>query len=135
LDYCRWKGSHGLFGLLFQQDVSRSASFLDELRRLSVSLRHYFLTLCLCPRQLRFHLVGIRETLGDESAPIRQHSEDRPIGEAVKKKTDDAEADHLSYQMGPIYTERSGNLFDLPATIRFRHQDKCMHKTVLPSET
>src|SRR5438093_8953829 len=93
LDYDLFSGGNRLLGLLFQQDVSRSAGFLDELRRLSVSLRHDFLTLCLRSRQLRFHLVGISETLGDQSTPIRQHSEDRPIGEPVEKKTDDAEAD------------------------------------------
>jgi hypothetical protein len=134
LEHDLFSGGNRLLSLLFQQDVSRSAGFLDELRRLSVSSRHYFLTLRLRSRQLRFHLVGISETLGDESTPIRQHSEDRPIGEPVKKKTDDAEADHLSYQMGPIYTERPGNLFDLPATLRLRHQDKCIHEPVLPYE-
>jgi len=36
--------------------------------------------------------------------------------------------------MRPIYAERPGNLFDLPATPRFRHQDKCIHKPVLPYE-
>src|SRR5262249_53312709 len=114
--------------------VSRSAGFLDELRRLSVSLRHYFLTLCLRSRQLRFHLVGIRETLGDELTPLLQHLEDRPIGEPVEKKTDDAEADHLSYQMRPVHAERSGNLFDLPATLPLCHQDECIHEPVLPDE-
>jgi len=97
-------------------------------------LRHYFVTLRLRSRQLRFHLVHIRETLGDQSTPICQCSKDRSIGKPVKKKTDDAEADHLSYQMGPIDTEGPGNLLDLPATLRLRHQDKCIHKPVLPDE-
>src|SRR6478609_7765332 len=129
-----FSGSYGLPGFLFQQDVSRSARFLDGLRRLSISLLHYFLTLCFCSRQLCFHLVGIRETFSDESAPIRQHLENRPICEPVEKKTDDAEADHLSYQMRPIDTERARNLFDLPATLRLRHQDECIHEPVLPDE-
>src|SRR5262249_38698643 len=134
LDHDLFSGGNRLLGLLFQQGVSRSAGFLDELRSLNVSLRHYFLTLCLRSRQLRSHLVGICETLGDESTPIRQHFEDRPIGEPVEKKTEDAEADHLSYQMSPVHAERLGNLFDLPATLRFHHQDKCIHKPVLPYE-
>jgi hypothetical protein len=36
--------------------------------------------------------------------------------------------------MGPIDTERPSNLFDLPATLGLRHQDKCIHKPVLLDE-
>src|SRR5262249_6511742 len=34
----------------------------------------------------------------------------------------------------PVDTERPGNLFDLPATLCLRHQDKGIHEPVLPYE-
>src|SRR5262249_52150874 len=80
---------------------------------------------------LRLYFFGIGETLCDELAPILQHLKDRLIGEPVKKKTDDAETNHLGYQMRPVHTETLGNLLDLPAAFCFRHKNKCIHKLKL----
>src|SRR5262249_32749730 len=132
LDDDLFSGSSGLPGFLFQQAISRSAGFLDELRRLGVSLHHHFLTLSLRSRQLRFHLVGMGGAGGDGVTRIPKLWEERFIGKPREKKKEDRKADHLSYQRRPPHTESPGNLFDLTATLCLRHQDKCIHKPVLP---
>jgi hypothetical protein len=83
-------------------------------------LRHYLLALSLGLRQFGFYLLAIRQTLGDQLTPRRQHPEHGLIGQQIKDETDDREADCLGNQMRPVHSEGPGNLLDLPATLSFR---------------
>ena len=80
------------------------ASFLDELGRLGIGLRHHFLALGFGPGQFGLYFLGIGQTLGDLLTPLFQHLKDWSIGKPVKKNAHDAEADDLGEQVRPVHT-------------------------------
>ena len=116
LDHNLFRGRDGLLGFLLPQARGCDLRFLDELTRLDIRLRHYFLALGFGLGQLRLYLLGIGQALSDLLTPHVQHLEDWSIGEAVKDNAHDAEAGYLGEQLRPVYTEGRDNPFDGSAT-------------------
>jgi hypothetical protein len=96
---------------LRQHAGGRGPSFLDELGRLSIRLRHHFLALGFGPGQLGLYSLGVGHTQSDLLTSHLQHREDGSIGEPVKDQAHDAEADDLGEQMRPVHTEGRRNPF------------------------
>src|SRR5215813_4566272 len=101
-------GRNGLLGLLRLQAGRGGAGFLNELSRLGIGFEENFLALRLSLAQLRFYLLAVGQTLGDELTSLFQHPENRLISKPVKKGTNDAEADDLGNQMSPVHPENFG---------------------------
>ena len=99
LDHNLFRGRDGLHGFLLPHAGGCGPAFLDELTRLGIRLRHYFLALGFGPGQFGLYLLGIGQALSDLLTPHFQHLEDWSIGEAVKDKAHDAEAGYLGEQL------------------------------------
>ena len=103
-------------------------SFLNEFGGLGIGLQQDFLALGLCLGQLSSYLFCVGKPLSDLTPSLFQHLEDRLIGEPIKNKADDGEADDLGNQMRPVHAEGIRKLLDLTRAIRFNQKSQSIHR-------
>ena len=104
-------GRDGFLGFLFLHARGGSARFFNQLGCLDVRLAQNFLALRCGPRQLGLDLVGVGQAFGNALPAFLQHLQDRLVGKALQEKSDDAEADDLRDEMGPVQAELGGGVF------------------------